>query len=75
MPKTQVIIMKAESGSFIIITIYQPVCEHFGVCGGCCNMKYWQFMLKLKNHLQNALENWTPEFEAILGSKKLFLPQ
>lgn len=55
-----------------------PICEHFGVCGGCKwqNMKYGQQLAfkqnEVKNHLQRIGKIELPEFEAILGSEKQF---
>lgn len=55
-----------------------PVCEHFGVCGGCKwqNMKYSQQLFykqnEVKNHLQRIGKIELPEFETILGSEKQF---
>ena len=56
-----------------------PICEHFGVCGGCKwqNMKYSQQLAfkqnEVKNHLQRIGKIELPEFEDILGSEKQFL--
>lgn len=56
----------------------EPVCQHFGVCGGCKwqNMKYDQQLYykqnEVKNHLQRIGKIETPEFEPILGSKEQF---
>ncbi|PBJ12404.1 23S rRNA (uracil(1939)-C(5))-methyltransferase RlmD [Flavobacterium sp. ACN6] len=56
----------------------EPVCEHFGVCGGCKwqNMKYSQQLAfkqnEVKNHLQRIGKIELPEFETILGSEKQF---
>jgi len=56
----------------------EPVCEHFGVCGGCKwqNMKYSQQLAfkqnEVKNHLQRIGKIELPEFEDILGSEKQF---
>jgi 23S rRNA (uracil1939-C5)-methyltransferase len=56
----------------------EPVCEHFGVCGGCKwqNMKYSQQLYykqnEVKNHLQRIGKIELPEFESILGSEKQF---
>ncbi len=56
----------------------QPVCEHFGVCGGCKwqNMAYeHQLNFKqneVKNHLQRIGKIDLPVFEGILGSEKKF---
>ncbi|AXB57211.1 23S rRNA (uracil(1939)-C(5))-methyltransferase RlmD [Flavobacterium fluviale] len=55
-----------------------PICEHFGVCGGCKwqNMKYSQQIAfkqnEVKNHLQRIGKIELPEFETILGSEKQF---
>jgi len=55
-----------------------PICEHFGVCGGCKwqNMKYSQQLYykqnEVKNHLQRIGKVELPEFETILGSEKQF---
>lgn len=56
----------------------EPICEHFGVCGGCKwqNMKYSQQLFykqnEVKNHLQRIGKIEIPEFEPILGSEKQF---
>ncbi len=56
----------------------EPVCEHFGVCGGCKwqNMKYSQQLYykqnEVFNHLQRIGKIELPEFEPILGSEKQF---
>ena len=56
----------------------EPICEHFGVCGGCKwqNMKYDQQLFykqnEVKNHLQRIGKIELPEFENILGSQKHF---
>ena len=56
----------------------EPVCQHFGVCGGCKwqNMKYEQQLYykqnEVKNHLQRIGKIEIPEFEPILGSKEQF---
>lgn len=56
----------------------EPVCEHFGVCGGCKwqNMKYEQQLIfkqnEVKNHLQRIGKIDLPEFEPILGSSAQF---
>nr|WP_315220996.1 23S rRNA (uracil(1939)-C(5))-methyltransferase RlmD [uncultured Flavobacterium sp.] len=56
----------------------EPICEHFGACGGCKwqNMKYSQQLYykqnEVKNHLQRIGKVELPEFEAILGSEKQF---
>jgi 23S rRNA (uracil1939-C5)-methyltransferase len=55
-----------------------PICDHFGVCGGCKwqNMKYSQQLAykqnEVKNHLQRIGKIELPEFEPILGSEKQF---
>jgi 23S rRNA (uracil1939-C5)-methyltransferase len=55
-----------------------PVCVHFGACGGCKwqNMKYSQQLYykqnEVKNHLQRIGKIELPEFEDILGSEKQF---
>lgn len=54
----------------------EPICEHFGVCGGCKwqNMKYSQQLFykqnEVRNHLQRIGKIELPEFEPILGSEK-----
>ncbi len=56
----------------------EPVCEHFGVCGGCKwqNMKYSQQLYykqnEVLNHLLRIGKIELPEFEPILGSQKQF---
>lgn len=56
----------------------EPVCEHFGVCGGCKwqNMKYKQQLFYKNQEVQNNLKRIgkieLPEFEKILGSKEQF---
>ena len=56
----------------------EPICEHFGVCGGCKwqNMNYSQQLFykqnEVKNHLQRIGKIELPEFEPILGSKNEF---
>ncbi|RZL44057.1 MAG: 23S rRNA (uracil(1939)-C(5))-methyltransferase RlmD, partial [Pedobacter sp.] len=56
----------------------EPICQHFGVCGGCKwqNMKYDQQLFfkqnEVKNHLQRIGKIELPEFEPILGSKEQF---
>jgi len=56
----------------------EPVCEHFGVCGGCKwqNMKYSQQLYykqnEVLNHLKRIGKIELPEFEPILGSEKQF---
>ncbi|MEO8253729.1 MAG: 23S rRNA (uracil(1939)-C(5))-methyltransferase RlmD [Flavobacterium sp.] len=55
-----------------------PICEHFGVCGGCKwqNMNYEQQLFykqnEVKNHLQRIGKIELPDFETILGSEKKF---
>ncbi len=56
----------------------QPVCEHFGSCGGCKwqNMDYSRQLHykqnEVLNHLQRIGKVELPEFEPILGSDKQF---
>jgi 23S rRNA (uracil1939-C5)-methyltransferase len=56
----------------------EPICEHFGVCGGCKwqNMNYKQQLFykqnEVFNHLQRIGKVELPEFEPILGSEKQF---
>jgi 23S rRNA (uracil1939-C5)-methyltransferase len=56
----------------------EPICEHFGVCGGCKwqNMKYSQQLYykqnEVFNHLQRIGKIALPDFEPILGSEKQF---
>jgi 23S rRNA (uracil1939-C5)-methyltransferase len=56
----------------------EPVCEHFGVCGGCKwqNMNYNQQLYykqnEVLNHLQRIGKIELPDFEPILGSEKKF---
>ena len=56
----------------------EPICEHFGVCGGCKwqNMNYSQQLFykqnEVKNHLQRIGKIELPEFDPILGSEKQF---
>ncbi|MGA9636870.1 23S rRNA (uracil(1939)-C(5))-methyltransferase RlmD [Flavobacterium sp.] len=56
----------------------EPVCQHFGVCGGCKwqNMNYDQQLFykqnEVKNHLQRIGKIELPDFEPILGSEKKF---
>lgn len=56
----------------------EPVCEHFGVCGGCKwqNMRYEQQLFYKNQEVQNNLKRIgkieLPEFEEILGSKEQF---
>ncbi|MBC7642126.1 MAG: 23S rRNA (uracil(1939)-C(5))-methyltransferase RlmD [Flavobacterium sp.] len=55
-----------------------PICEHFGVCGGCKwqNMKYEQQLYykqnEVLNHLQRIGKVELPAMEPILGSEKKF---
>lgn len=55
-----------------------PVCEHFGVCGGCKwqNMDYSKQLFYKQNEVENNLKRIgkidLPLFEPILGSKKQF---
>lgn len=54
----------------------EPVCEHFGACGGCKwqNMNYKQQLFYKNNEVFNNLKRIgkidLPEFEPILGSEK-----
>lgn len=54
----------------------EPVCEHFGACGGCKwqNMNYTQQLFYKNQEVQNNLKRIgkidLPEFEPILGSEK-----
>ncbi|WP_438965244.1 23S rRNA (uracil(1939)-C(5))-methyltransferase RlmD [Flavobacterium sp.] len=56
----------------------EPVCQHFGVCGGCKwqNMKYSQQLFyknqEVFNNLKRIGKIELPEFEPILGSEKQF---
>ncbi len=56
----------------------EPICEHFGFCGGCKwqNMNYSQQLFykqnEVKNHLQRIGKIELPDFEPILGSEKQF---
>lgn len=56
----------------------EPVCQHFGVCGGCKwqNMDYDRQLHykqnEVLNHLQRIGKVELPEFEPILGSEKQF---
>ncbi len=56
----------------------EPICEHFGVCGGCKwqNMKYSQQLHykqnEVFNHLLRIGKIELPELEPILGSQKQF---
>ena len=56
----------------------EPVCQHFGVCGGCKwqNMQYDQQLFYKNNEVYNNLKRIgkieLPEFEPILGSEKQF---
>ncbi len=55
-----------------------PVCIHFGTCGGCKwqNMKYERQLFyknnEVKNHLQRIGKVELPEFEEILGSENQY---
>jgi 23S rRNA (uracil1939-C5)-methyltransferase len=55
-----------------------PICEHFGVCGGCKwqNMNYAQQLFYKNNEVYNNLKRIgkieLPDFELILGSEKQF---
>ena len=59
----------------------EPVCEHFGVCGGCKwqNMKYEQQLFYKNQEVQNNLKRIgkieLPEFEPILGSERTIFLQ
>ena len=56
----------------------EPVCQHFGVCGGCKwqNMNYQQQLFYKNQEVYNNLKRigkiQLPEFENILGSEKHF---
>ncbi|MBU2061798.1 MAG: 23S rRNA (uracil(1939)-C(5))-methyltransferase RlmD [Bacteroidetes bacterium] len=56
----------------------EPVCQHFGVCGGCKwqNMNYTQQLYykqnEVLNHLQRIGKIELPDFEPILESEKKF---
>jgi 23S rRNA (uracil1939-C5)-methyltransferase len=56
----------------------EPVCDHFGVCGGCKwqNMSYDKQLFYKNNEVLNNLKRIgkidLPEFEPILGSEKTF---
>ena len=56
----------------------EPVCEHFGSCGGCKwqNMAYSQQLVykqqEVYNHLKRIGKIELPEFDPILGSKEQF---
>jgi 23S rRNA (uracil1939-C5)-methyltransferase len=56
----------------------EPICEHFGVCGGCKwqNMDYSRQLHykqnEVFNHLQRIGKVELPDFEPILGSAKQF---
>ncbi len=56
----------------------EPICEHFGVCGGCKwqNMAYTQQLFYKNKEVYNNLKRIgkieLPDFEPILGSKKQF---
>lgn len=55
-----------------------PVCQHFGVCGGCKwqNMNYEQQLVYKNNEVYNNLKRIgkieLPQFEPILGSENQF---
>ncbi len=55
-----------------------PVCIHFGTCGGCKwqNMKYDRQLFyknnEVRNHLQRIGKVELPEFEPILGSDDIY---
>ena len=56
----------------------EPVCQHFGACGGCKwqNMKYEQQLFYKNQEVYNNLKRIgkieLPDFEPILGSEKQF---
>jgi 23S rRNA (uracil1939-C5)-methyltransferase len=55
----------------------EPICEHFGVCGGCKwqNMKYSQQLYYKQNEVLNHLQRIGKlnfKFESILGSENSF---
>ncbi len=56
----------------------EPVCSHFGACGGCKwqNMDYAQQLVYKHNEVYNNLKRIgkieLPDFEPILGSEKTF---
>lgn len=56
----------------------EPVCQHFGVCGGCKwqNMRYEKQLFyknqEVFNHLKRIGKIPLPEFEPILGSENQF---
>lgn len=56
----------------------EPVCEHFGVCGGCKwqNMSYERQLFyknqEVYNHLKRIGKIELPDFEPILGSEEQF---
>lgn len=56
----------------------QPMCQHFGTCGGCKwqNMSYSKQLVykqqEVYNHLKRIGKIELPEFESILGSKEQF---
>jgi 23S rRNA (uracil1939-C5)-methyltransferase len=56
----------------------EPVCQHFGACGGCKwqNMKYEKQLFYKNNEVYNNLKRIgkieLPDFEPILGSEKQF---
>ena len=57
-------------------TVFEPVCTHFGACGGCKwqNMNYSQQLVYKNQEVYNNLKRIgkieLPEFEPILGSEK-----
>lgn len=56
----------------------EPICQHFGACGGCKwqNMKYEQQLFYKNQEVYNNLKRIgkieLPDFEPILGSEKQF---
>lgn len=56
----------------------EPVCEHFGYCGGCKwqNMTYERQLFfkqnEVYNHLKRIGKVELPEFEPILGAEKIY---
>lgn len=56
----------------------EPICQHFGACGGCKwqNMTYEKQLFyknnEVFNHLKRIGKIELPEFEPILGSEKKF---
>ncbi|HET6224745.1 MAG TPA: TRAM domain-containing protein, partial [Bacteroidia bacterium] len=74
---------KFREGNAIAIHSYsdkrtEPVCRHFGTCGGCKwqNMDYrWQLFYKqkqVKDALTRLIKIQLPEIENILGSEKTY---